>query len=155
MHPLRSRLASATIVIPLVILTLAPSACGGPDVEASDVGKLCVYATAPANPGANSPAQSFASEKQIHVSVTLDNCLSACIRNELASCSVAQQGQRLIISSGFSYDDPAAGEACIALCNSLSAVCQTGPLAAGNYVIEHGDDEYALSVPSKDVPPCL
>jgi len=136
-------------------LALAPCGCNSADVETSDVGKLCVYATTPASPGANSPEQSFVSDQQIYVSVTLDNCLSACIRNEVASCSVAKEGQRLIVSSNFSYDKPEAGKACIALCNSLSAVCQTEPLSAGSYVVEHGSDEYTLTVPSQDVPPCL
>ena len=91
----------------------------------------------------------------LSVQVTLEDCISACVDNEIETCSITRDGERLLLTSEFSYDDADEDEICIALCNGQQATCSSEPLPAGDYVLEHGDESYPISIPTVDVPRCL
>jgi hypothetical protein len=112
-----------------------------------DEGEICIYESEPAVAHRNEPDQTYSAGQPIHLSVTL-GCLSACIRDEAASCDVTRAGQTLVVHSVHSYEPPPADEGCIALCNALSAVCASEPLEAGTYRIVHGSQTYSLAIPS-------
>ncbi len=139
----------------LATLAIAVTACAGPDVELVDDGRLCVYAVAPETPGSHGPTQAFDSNQPVFVTVTTEECISACIQNEVASCSVSRSGTTLTVRSELSYDDPPDGEACIAVCGSLTALCNSQRLPAGAYTIVHGNARHELAVPSTGVEPCF
>ncbi|MBW2456172.1 MAG: hypothetical protein JRI68_16755, partial [Deltaproteobacteria bacterium] len=118
-------------------------------------GQLCVYGEAPEVPGSHGPPQTFVGDQPIYVTVSTDSCISACIQDEVASCTVSRSGTTLTVTSELSYDEPPEGEGCIALCGSLTAECSSPPLPPASYSIVHGDAHHELGVPSADVPPCL
>lgn len=130
------------------------SACADRSVVVEDTGRVCAY---PAHPEAEPPGSTVTYEagQPVFFRVTVDECLSACIEEEVASCSVTRDGDRLVVRSTFSYDEPAGAQACIALCHSLEAVCESEPLEAGSYQVEHGDTTYPLVVPAAGTAPCL
>ena len=137
-----------------VLLAVSSSACSEPDVSIIDGGRLCVYGAAPAAPGSHGPPQAFVTDQPITVTVSTEDCISVCVQDEVATCSVSLAGTTLTVRSELSYDEPPEGEGCIALCGSLTAVCESPPLPMGDYTIAHGDDRRSLAVPSTDVPPC-
>jgi hypothetical protein len=128
-----------------ILLALCGSACSSETVDAEDEGKVCLGAP-PWEPQAGSDA--IEADQRLAISVTYDECLSACIRDEFAQCSVSLEGDRIVVQSEFSYREPAPGKACIAVCYALTAECQSPPLAAGDYTLVHGDRETPLAVPS-------
>lgn len=134
-------------------LTTCCAACGSDRVTRVDEGKICLYATEPETPHQNAPAQSYLDGESVHVSVTL-GCVSACIENEEASCTVVREGQTLHVHSAHSYDPPEPETACIALCGTISAVCASQPLPAGEYEVMHGEERHPLLVPSTVEQPC-
>ncbi len=127
---------------------------GGWQYERIDEGALCLYAQAPEVPHTNGPAQLYEADQALFVTVTL-GCLSACIQDEQASCSVHREQDTLVVNSVHTYDPPPAHTGCIALCHALSATCSTEPLPAGQYQLQHGDHVVALSIPSSVEKPCL
>ncbi len=133
---------------------LSLAGCFQPDVERFDEGKLCLYAHAPESPGMAGPAQDFAVGEPLFASVSTEDCISACIENELATCAVRVAGNLITVHSELSWDEPPGEQVCIALCGSLGAVCTSGPLAAGVYTVTHGGELRVLSVPSTNIAPC-
>jgi hypothetical protein len=136
----------------IAFLTIA--GCSSHDVEASDEGRVCLFATDPSQSDVGGP-QSYPENASLFVEVTLDACLSACIQNEIASCDVRRDGDRLIVHSDFAYDKPSPDQACVAVCHALEAVCESPALEAGTYQVTHGGDSYPLVVPSSGAEPCL
>lgn len=143
------------MAIALAIAT-SPMACVGQDHHVEDEGKVCLYASSPASPGADDPVQDFVAGERLYASVQLDECLSACIRDEVSSCTITREGNELVVTSSFEYSDPDGEEACIALCYAPSAVCESEPLPEGSYTVRHGDVESGtLSIPAVGASPCF
>ena len=130
------------------------TACSGPDVERIDEGKLCIYASMPDSPGMEGPTQDFVAGEPVFVSVSTEDCISACIENELAACTVTVDGEQLTVSSELSWNEPSGEQACIDLCGSLGAICASDPLPTGAYQVVHGSTQRTLSIPSNGVEPC-
>jgi hypothetical protein len=124
--------------------------CVDSHVEASDEGRVCAYAAHPDE--AKGKTQEFDAGQRVFFTVTYDECLSACIRNEVATCTVAREGSTLVVESDFAFDEPDGKQACIAVCYALDATCETDPLEAGSYRVDHGDDSYTFVVPSTAEP---
>ncbi|MBW2458702.1 MAG: hypothetical protein JRI68_29660 [Deltaproteobacteria bacterium] len=126
-------------------------------VVAMDEGTLCMLSGEPLMPGtpaAGSELLTFDEGSQLHVTVSLDDCLSdSCDVNRTAVCQVTQDGATLQVSSELSYE--AFDEAqCTMDCGRLVARCQSAPLSAGHYKVEFGADTYGLSVPSTVTAAC-
>lgn len=139
---------------PIFLALLGAIACSdAPDVEVANVGDVCAFASDPQS-GVGGP-QTFAADAPAHFRVTYDECLSACIRNELASCVVERNGAELTVSSHFSYDEADSSEACIALCYALEATCASPNLEAGTYEVKHGGQTHSFTVPATNVDPCF
>ena len=81
--------------------------------------------------------------------------ISACVENEVETCSLELDGDTLRLTSTFSYDDADEDEVCIALCNAQQATCSVDALPAGEYTLTHGDESFPVSVPTGDLPQCL
>jgi hypothetical protein len=122
------------------LLALALVGCQG-DNTVHDQGEVCIT--------------SAATDAPLEVRVTLDECISACVDNEIETCSISREGNVLTLSSTFSYAEADEEEICIAVCNAQEATCSTEALPAGSYTLEHGDDSYTLDVPTTNVPRCL
>ena len=128
------------------------------DNEVHDKGEVCLYADAAATTG----RQQYVAGQALGVQVSLGECLSACIRNEVVSCAAVTEpagevGDAVItIESTFQYDDPD-GADCILICKDLVANCATEPLAEGSYWVHHGSHQlYPLTIPSShDAPVCF
>ncbi len=137
----------------ILALLAGTAACGTqqPDVVATDEGKVCAFSAE----SATGSEQSFLPNEAVYFRVTYDECLSACINNEVATCAVERNGDKLVVSSDFSYSEPSGSEPCILICYTLAASCKTEPLEAGTYQVEHGDNAYPLSIPATDVDPCF
>ena len=134
------------------IAFLGMTGCSSHDVEASDEGEVCLFANDPNFSGVRGTPQTYAENQPLFIAVTFDECLSACIENEDASCDVRRDGEQLVVHSSFGYDKPSPDQACVAMCYALEAVCQTPPLEAGTYQVAHGGHTYPLVVPSSAEP---
>jgi hypothetical protein len=116
-----------------IAAALVAAACvGSEDVERLDTGSVEI-------------AEGFAAGG-VFVKVTLDGCLSSsCDVDRQAFCSVALEGDRLVVRSEFSWTSE--GNACTADCGSLSANCSLAEtLGDGSYVVVHGDDTGSLDI---------
>ena len=120
-------------------------------VVAVDEGTLCTFSGEPLLPGtpaAGSDLLTFEEGSQLHVTVSLDDCLSnSCDVNRKASCQVTRDGNTLRVTSELSYE-AFHEDMCTLDCGRLVARCESAPLSAGHYEIAFGDDQYGLSVPS-------
>ncbi len=120
-------------------------------VVASDEGTLCMLSgepLMPGTPGVGSELLTFEEGSQLHVTVSLDDCLSdSCDVNRTATCEVTQDGATLQVSSELSYEAFDEGK-CTMDCGRLVARCQSASLTAGHYKVVFGDELYGLSVPS-------
>lgn len=112
-----------------------------PDHEAFDTGEVCLT--------------SAEADAPLTVRVTLEDCISACVDNEIETCSITVEGNRLKLTSEFSYDEADEDEICIAVCNAQQATCSSEALPAGEYVLEHGEQSHPIAIPTTDVPTCL
>lgn len=127
-----------------LVLALALAAAGcdaGPDHEVIDAGEVCLT--------------SAEADAPLTLRVTLEDCISACVDNEVETCSIVVDGNTLKLTSEFSYDEADEDEVCIAVCNAQQATCSSASLPAGDYVLEHGDETYPIAIPTTDVPTCL
>ena len=113
----------------------------GPDHEVLDAGQVCLT--------------SAEADAPLTVTVTLDDCISACVDNEIETCSITVEGNTLRLTSAFSYDDADENEACIAICNAQQATCSSEALVPGDYVLEHGEQSHPIAIPTTDLPTCL
>jgi hypothetical protein len=135
----------------LALLSGAGCAWAWEDRELDDEGQICLNA-----------ASASAVEKvdlavgvPLSVQVNAPACLSsACSRNAQVSCAVELRGRELLLSSRFRWEEATKGS-CTDDCNSLSASCETPPLAAGVYTLKHGAVAYTLTLPSSLPKSCL
>jgi hypothetical protein len=97
--------------------------------------------------------QDFAEGQPVHLTVSNEDCISACVRNVLTSCTVTMSGGNITVESILAWDEPSSA-ACIAVCGRVEAACASEPLGAGSYVFEHGHQVRRLTVPSTGVLPC-
>jgi hypothetical protein len=123
-----------------------------PDVSGTDTGKLCVYDSPP---GAPNELQNFRENAPVFFQITFDDCVSACIRDEVTECSIDWTGEGIFVHSSFSYNEPPKDEVCIDICETLDAVCESPGLKQGTYEVRHGHSTYELTIPSNNVEPCL
>lgn len=119
-HAVALAMKHSTAILGVVLSSV--TACGGPDFEASDEGTLCLYGADPSSDGVDHDAQNYDAGAPVYVTVRYGDCISACVQNKVATCSVTQDGDSLTVHSHFSYDDPPAEEVCIALCGTLGAL---------------------------------
>lgn len=131
----------------LVALSATLSGCGDDRVVRIDEGKLCVSSSAPDLPLRSAPEPTSPVETPVHVSVSL-GCVSACVQNEQAACTVTRHRDELRVHSVHAYDPPDPHQGCIALCGTVRATCVSEPLPSGEYTIRHGDRSYPLAVPA-------
>jgi hypothetical protein len=142
--------------MPICVAVSALIIVGGcaPENEARDEGRVCVYSDLPEVAGSNQPPQHLEAGQPLYFSVSYGDCLSACVRQEIASCGVELDQQELILQSHFRYDDPPPDQGCIAVCGRLTAVCRSPAVPAGRYEVRHGEARYALDLPSDVERPC-
>lgn len=77
-----------------------------------------------------------------------------CIREPSIQCWLEVEGQTITVHtlySGHQRDPTACGEKC----ESVTAECRTGPLAAGTYTLRYGAMTQTLRVPSVVRPTCI
>jgi hypothetical protein len=127
----------------LLLLLLVLSACETDVRSYVDEGRLCV--------DADDIAQ-FEAGSTLGLTVTANECISACPRFAEAACSAELTGDRIVVRSEASWAP--SDEICIAVCAALQAQCTVTIPEAGHYVIVHGDDELPLELPSTPSPPC-
>lgn len=100
--------------------------------------------------------QQFTVNQPVTVSFSVFGCLSSsCSRDLEASCTVTRNGEAFAVTTAASYTDlTAQNRACTDDCHRLSAICETGPLPAGNYTFTYGGETLALTIPSEVSAPC-
>jgi len=120
-------------------------------VRAVDDGTLCMLSgepMMPGTPGPDSELLTFEEGSRLHVTVSLDDCLSnSCDVNRKAVCQITQDGATLTVDSELSYEAFDEGQ-CTMDCGQLVARCESEPLSAGHYKVVFGADTYGLSVPA-------
>lgn len=84
----------------------------------------------------------------VTVRVSAPECSpSSCTRNIESMCSVDVQGDRIEITSEFSWEEPTRVHSCTLDCRTPFAECSVGALADGTYTVVHGDEQSELVVP--------
>lgn len=129
----------------IAIVALALAACPEPAPDwtwelrtATDEGSVCVEG---------------AVDEMANVVVIADDCQSSsCTRNQVRSCSADLDGTTITVTSAFEWETAVGDVDCTDDCQPLGAGCEVGPLAAGTYTIQHGDDETVVTIPTSD--PC-
>ena len=126
----------------LFVLLVALGGCGNEvtwtPLTQEDVGATCIQG------GGDEPAV---------VKVNAGVCLSSsCSRRGEERCEVAVDGDRLVVTSFFSWEE-ATGDRldCTLDCGMMIAACSAGDLPAGDYTLVHGGDEGEVTLPA---PPC-
>jgi hypothetical protein len=128
----------------LPLLLLIFSACETDVRSYIDEGRLCV--------DADDIAQ-FEAGSTLGLTVTANECISACPRFAEATCAAEVRGDRIVVRSEAQWAP--SDEICIALCVGLQAHCTVTVPEAGHYVVVHGDDELPLELPATpEAPPC-
>ena len=120
---------------------LAATGCGfstgGTETETfENEGQLCVRST-----------QTDSEAERLLVTVQVPTCLSSSCDTPLAAqCAVAQQGDRIAVTS-FALVQRRGNE-CTSDCRFVQAECQSEPIAAGRYTVQHGEFEGPIELPS-------
>ena len=143
-------------IVSLVSLAYVALFTSGCDTERSysDEGALCAYGNVTDANLAGDNATEFSAGQRMQFSYSLSECLSSsCDTNRSASCSVIRDGNRIQVSSSASYTESSRND-CTEDCGTLSAVCQSEVLPAGEYRVIHGSEEMIVTVPSTIMPPC-
>jgi hypothetical protein len=125
------------------------------DFTFQDQGELCVVprGTEVENVFLPPPAVAFEANGAATITVRAPTCLSSsCSKNAKAQCSVVIDGNVIHVTSTASYYNE--GETCTDDCGALVSRCETPPLAAGIYFLDHGSDHVVLMVPSSGPAPC-
>jgi hypothetical protein len=120
-------------------------------------GKLCVYPAGVYGDPASAAAQSYAyaADSSFNVVVAFKGCLSSsCSRDIVTSCSVAETGGQLQVTSEGSYVE-LEKDTCTTDCMRFAATCTTPALSAGSQVFHHGADTLVLTLPSAGPPSCI
>jgi hypothetical protein len=80
------------------------------------------------------------------VTVQFPTCLSSsCDTVRSASCKIAVDGQKLIVTSSGTVESE--GGSCTDDCGLMQASCQVGGLAPGKYTITHGSESQEITLP--------
>jgi hypothetical protein len=143
----------------LVILSLA-AACdssgpSGSEKVFQDQGKVCAFppGTDPAPFGGPNEPASFPADRALLITVMAPTCLSSsCSKDRKAECSTEVKGNVIVVTSKLSFRQE--GTTCTADCGALVARCMTPPLPAGSYLVQHGTQNFGLTVPTTTIPPC-
>ncbi len=117
------------------------------EVIFEDLGALC---PSPADhTGPYDATMVFAAGESITFSVAYEQCLSSsCDINRQMSCEVVTDGTQIVVHSQGRFTERGGYVSCTEDCGMLAAECTSEPLAAGDYVIVHGEDRIALTIPS-------
>jgi len=118
--------------------------CVGPDHMVSDAGRVCVEPEV---------VEAFEEAGPLLVTVLLDECISACANDPEATCTAELQGDTIVVHSEGQWSDPQEG--CIAVCASLQAECTLEDVPPGDYTVQHGNETWALALPSDLDQECL
>jgi len=88
------------------------------------------------------------------VQVVAQVCLSSsCDRAPEGTCTATLDGTTITVESTFTWETNTSAQECTTDCGRIEATCQVGPLAAGDYTVEHGDETWTITVPT-DPGPC-
>jgi hypothetical protein len=131
---LRARMALVGLV-----LVAACSGERGPheDVDHVDVGRACVT-------GEQDAAHTVAVDFGLCLSSSCDDLLDA-------TCSTTLEGSTLTVEATATVRSKSGRfVSCTEDCGSVTAECQTPPLAAGSYTVVYGEQSVALTVPAAD-----
>jgi hypothetical protein len=142
--------SSAALPVLVTLLGCAPRE----HIVLDDVGRVCAFEPGSLEFDPSAP-QSFAADAPLTVRVLVDECPLGCNEDFDARCTVERTGNTLRVTSQGSWTQSDPDLACAAVCAPVIATCETGPLEAGTYTVELGDEEMTVEVPG-DVPepPC-
>ena len=59
-------------------------------------------------------------------------------------------GSIIRVTDDFRWETLTNPQACTDDCCAIEVRCAVGPLAAGDYTVRHGADEYTLTIPTDD-----
>ncbi len=146
-------LKSPALFAPLTLLAILSTlvACGPQEDwvphTTQDYGNVCINTDTWV--GGAQPDITLEADQVVTFSVLALACYqSSCTRNQSISCSVTQEGRLLTLRSSATWEsNEAAGAACTTDCGYLIGSCDTQPLAAGSYLVQHGELEMTLEVP--------
>lgn len=125
-----------------------------------DQGPLCVFSGFADQELTKFPAEAKKQTLKANASVVMGSFAGWCVSekcDDLPSlqCSVRREGDTLVVHThywGYRKD----GSSCTnEICRPVSAGCETPPLEAGKYTIQHGDKSYPLKIPSVLRDPCF
>jgi hypothetical protein len=117
--------------------------------ELENQGAVCLTADTPVDWSWRYTPQILAEGAPVGVFYLVQTCLSrSCDIDRSASCTATVEGDRIIVESRAGYTRKS-GNVCTDDCGFLHAACETPPLTAGTYQVDHGDDTITLSIPSE------
>lgn len=143
-------------VVLLALAVVVPACTDEIPHHFQNEGKLCVYPVGVYGDPATAVAQSYtyAADASFNVVAAFQWCLSgSCSRDPVTSCSVAENGGELQVTSEGSYVE-LDKDICTTDCMRFAATCATPVLAPGEHVLHHGADTLVLTLPSSGPPPC-
>ncbi|HEY3500338.1 MAG TPA: hypothetical protein VGK73_36855 [Polyangiaceae bacterium] len=85
----------------------------------------------------------------VEMVVTFPDCLSSSCDEEIqANCHVVEKNGTIVVE-GFAEVESQKGGSCTADCGSLTAKCESAPIAPGTYPVAYGANMGSLTLPTE------